>query len=231
MDCHGSMPSPHQPQHHWVIGDVHGCAESLTCLVGQLPSHDRLVFCGDVVNRGPHIAETMELAWELVSSGRAVWLKGNHEADLLSALQQEHDPASPTLAGNATYRQLGARRCRAWIERLAQLPEVYWGDGWAATHAGFDPLSWEPRLNIRLPFWENYDGRYGEVVVGHTPGPGVRRIGQIVLIDTGACYGGQLTAYCPETGEVRQSPGLRQMNTAESEPIAPRSARMARCAI
>lgn len=231
MDCHGSMPSPHQPQHHWVIGDVHGCAESLTCLVGQLPSHDRLVFCGDVVNRGPHIAETMELAWELMCSGRAVWLKGNHEADLLSALQQEHDPASPTLAGNATYRQLGARRCRAWIERLAQLPEVYWGDGWAATHAGFDPLSWEPRLNIRLPFWENYDGRYGEVVVGHTPGPGVRRIGQIVLIDTGACYGGQLTAYCPETGEVRQSPGLRSMNTAEPEPIAPRSARMARCAI
>lgn len=218
------MPSPHQPQHHWVIGDVHGCAEALARLVDQLPCHDRLVLCGDVVNRGPHIAEAMELAWELVSSGRAVWLKGNHEADLLAALAQGDHLNSPNLAGNATYRQLGTRRCSAWIGRLAQLPEVYWGDGWAATHAGFDPLSWEPRLSIRLPFWETYDGRYGDVVVGHTPGPEVRRIGRIVLIDTGACYGGQLTAYCPETGEVRQTPGLRTWSTVEFEAIAARAA-------
>ncbi len=225
------MPSPRQPQHHWVIGDVHGCAEALARLVDQLPSHDRLVLCGDVVNRGPHIAEAMELAWELVRTGRAVWLKGNHEADLLAALGQGDHLNSPNLAGNATYRQLGARRCNAWIERLAQLPEVYWGDGWAATHAGFDPLSWEPRLSIRLPFWENYDGRYGDVVVGHTPGPGVRRIGQIVLIDTGACYGGHLSAYCPETGEVRQTPGLRPWSPMEFEAIAARAALLERVAI
>lgn len=225
------MPSPHQALHHWVIGDVHGCAGALERLVEQLPRRDRLVFCGDVVNRGPHIAETMELAWELVSSGRAVWLKGNHEADLLQALQQGNDSTSPKLAGNATYRQLGALRCRAWMERLAQLPEVYWGEGWAATHAGFDPLSWEPRLNIRLPFWENYDGRFGEVVVGHTPGPEVRRIGQIVLIDTGACYGGHLSAYCPETGEVRQTPGLRTWSSVEFESIAARAALLERIAI
>ncbi|MEB3104285.1 MAG: metallophosphoesterase [Cyanobacteriota bacterium] len=225
------MPSPPQPQHHWVIGDVHGCADALDRLVSQLPSHDRLVFCGDVVNRGPHIAEAMELAWELVSSGRAVWLKGNHEADLLAALQQGNPLASPKLAGNATYRQLGAQRCRTWIDRLAQLPEVYWGDGWAATHAGFDPLRWEPHLRIRVPFWENYDGRYGEVVVGHTPGPEVRRIGQIVLIDTGACYGGHLSAYCPETGAVRQTPGLRHWNSVEFEAIAARAALLDRIAI
>jgi serine/threonine protein phosphatase 1 len=50
------------------------------------------------------------------------------------------------------------------------------------------------------------------VVVGHTPGPGVRRIGygeSIVLIDTGACYGGQLTAYCPETDRTEKVDGPR----------------------
>ena len=31
--------------------------------------------------------------------------------------------------------------------------------------------------------------------------------GRIVLIDTGACYGGQLTAYCPETGATVQVDG------------------------
>lgn len=225
------MPSPHQPQHHWVIGDVHGCAASLEQLVAQLPPHDRLVLCGDVVNRGPTIAETMDLAWNLVQAGRAVWLKGNHEADLLRALQEGRCQITPELAGNATYRQLGARRCRAWMGRLAQLPEVYWGDGWAATHAGFNPHTWEPQLTIRLPFWESYDGRFGEVVVGHTPGPELRRIGQIVLIDTGACYGGHLSAYCPETGEVRQAPGLRPWGEGALEALAARAALLERVAI
>jgi serine/threonine protein phosphatase 1 len=30
----------------------------------------------------------------------------------------------------------------------------------------------------------------------------VRRLNQILLIDTGACYGGRLTAYCPESGDL-----------------------------
>jgi serine/threonine protein phosphatase 1 len=231
VHCHGSMPSPPTPPRHWVIGDVHGCAEALDRLVHQLPRTDRLVFCGDVVNRGPHIGEAMELAWELVCAGRAVWLKGNHEADLLAALLQGDPLHSPALAGNATYRQLGAKRCRSLIERLAQLPEVYWGTGWAATHAGFDPTSWSPCLRIRMPFWQSYDGRFGEVVVGHTPGPEVRRIGRVVLIDTGACYGGQLSAYCPETGEVRHTPGLRPWSAVEFEAIAARAALLRRCAL
>ncbi|MEB3297501.1 MAG: metallophosphoesterase [Cyanobacteriota bacterium] len=221
------MPSPIQSTRHWVIGDVHGCADSLRRLVDQLPAQDRLVLCGDVVNRGPLIAETMELAWELVGSGRGVWLMGNHEAELLSALQL--DVPSLALAGNATFRQLGERRCRRWVERLEQLPEVYWAEGWVATHAGFDPVSWKPQLNIRLPFWQSYDGRYGEVVVGHTPGPHVRRIGRIVLVDTGACYGGQLSAYCPETGEVRQTPGLNPWSGAGLPSRTARTAMLERC--
>jgi serine/threonine protein phosphatase 1 len=35
----------------------------------------------------------------------------------------------------------------------------------------------------------------------------VRKLGHVVLIDTGACYGGQLTAYCPETGAIHAVQG------------------------
>ena len=203
------MTSPSRPSHHWVIGDVHGCADSLRALVALLPARDRLVFCGDVINRGPRIVETMELAWALVASGRAVWLQGNHEADLVRALRRGDWQAQRALAGCDTYRQLGDRQCRQWLERLQQLPLTYRGEGWLATHAGFDPHSWEPDLSIRMPFWQAYDGRFGTVVIGHTPGPQVRRLGQIVMLDTGACYGGELSAYCPETDEVRAVPGLR----------------------
>ena len=205
------MAPPSSSPHHWVIGDVHGCADALLRLVGQLPPQDRLILCGDVINRGPAIGRAMDLAWELVQSGRAVWLKGNHEAALADDLHRSDWQALRSLAGCDTFRQLGERRCRSWRQRLDTLPLAYWGDGWVATHAGFDPLSWQPHLSIRLTFWQAYDGRYGEVVVGHTPGPGIRRVGEgdaIVLIDTGACYGGELTAYCPETRRSVAVPAL-----------------------
>ncbi|MEB3351977.1 MAG: metallophosphoesterase [Cyanobacteriota bacterium] len=192
---------------HWVIGDLHGCAASLVALLGRLPRTDRLIFCGDVINRGPTIEAAMEMVWQLVEQGRAVWLMGNHERDLVRLLEQDDWLSRRRLAGLDTYRQLGDQRARFWARRLRRLPLVYWADGWVATHAGFDPHSWEPSLEVRMPFWHSYDGRYGEVIVGHTPGPEVRRINRIRLIDTGACYGGPLTAYCPETGAVVQVRG------------------------
>ncbi|MFN5464697.1 MAG: metallophosphoesterase [Cyanobacteriota bacterium] len=201
------MPSLLPPPRHWVIGDVHGCAEALAHLLALLPTGDRLVLLGDVINRGPAIEEAMELAWGLVSSGRGVWLMGNHEKRLLEALATQRGDLFRLLAGCDTYRQLGDRTCRLWMERLQGLPTAYWGTDWVATHAGFDPISWTPDLSIRLPFWQAYDGRYGEVIVGHTPAQHVRRLDRILLIDTGACYGGRLTAYCPESGDLLSVPG------------------------
>jgi len=203
------MTSVKQRSRHWVIGDVHGCAEALEQLLLRLPEADRLIFCGDAINRGPAIAASMERIWSLVESGRAVWLRGNHEQDLIHALQQGSWEEQRQLAGCDTYRQLGEACCRAWLERLEHLPLAYWGDGWVATHAGFNPESWQPDLRVRLNFWQHYDGRFGEVVIGHTPGPHVRRLRHIVMVDTGACYGGDLSAYCPENGEVVAVPGLR----------------------
>jgi hypothetical protein len=86
------------PPHHWVIGDIHGCAEALTTLVAKLPPADRLVFCGDLINRGPGIEAAMDLAWELVERGRAVWLRGNHEAELLNDLRRGEWQALRALA-------------------------------------------------------------------------------------------------------------------------------------
>ena len=205
------MESSSSSRHHWVIGDVHGCAASLEALLDKLPACDRLIFCGDVINRGPQIGATMDRVWDLVEQDRAVWLKGNHEQDLVDALRLGSWRSQQGLAGCDTFRHLGERRCRTWLDRLDSLPVAYWGNGWVATHAGFDPISWRPDLSVRMAFWQAYDGRFGEVVIGHTPGPYVRRLGQIVMVDTGACYGGELSAYCPETGLVTTSPGLRSL--------------------
>ena len=186
---------------HWVIGDVHGCHQPLCHLLATLPPNDHLVFCGDVINRGEAIPATMNLVWDLVQAGRATWLRGNHEQDLIDALESQTG-----LSQHATYAQLGDSSARQWLPRLQQLPLVYRGDGWCATHAGFDAAG-QPDLSIRDPFWEAYDGRFGQVVVGHTPRPQVERLGAIVLIDTGAVYGGCLSAYCPQTDAVVQVEG------------------------
>ena len=209
------MPSRSRPQRHWVIGDVHGCADALQDLVARLPHSDHLILCGDVINRGPRIPATLEFVWSLLRRGRATWLMGNHERAFVNALRLGSWQTAAELAGCDTYRQLGDRRCRFWLPRLSALPLAFWGNGWVATHAGFDPISWQPDLSIRTPFWESYDGRYGTMIVGHTPAAGVRQLGRhIVLVDTGACYGGLLSAYCPETGDTEQVPGLLGVRVA-----------------
>ena len=191
---------------HWVIGDVHGCYQSLRNLLATLPPNDHLVFCGDVINRGEAIPETMDLVWDLIQAGRATWLRGNHEQDFITALENDLMSSQDGLSQHATYGQLGESSAREWLPRLQQLPLVYRGDGWCATHAGFNEVG-QPDLSIRDPFWEAYDGRFGLVVVGHTPRPQVQRLGSIVLIDTGAVYGGCLSAYCPETHAIVQVEG------------------------
>jgi len=64
------------------------------------------VLCGDVINRGPRIEAAMELAWDLVQSGRAVWLMGNHEQRLVQDLRCRDQRSQVSLAGCDTYRQL-----------------------------------------------------------------------------------------------------------------------------
>ena len=194
---------PSRTCNHWVIGDVHGCYQPLHQLLGVLPKNDHVVFCGDVINRGPDTTSTMQLIWSLVTAGQATWLRGNHEQARLQTLE-EHARSSPN----------------PWLTRLQGLPTVFWGKGWVATHAGLDSNG-HPDLTIREPFWEHYDGRHGRVVIGHTPRPDVERHGQIVMVDTGAVYGGKLSAYCPETEAVVQVEGVRVATAAPRNLMAP----------
>ena len=193
---------------HWIIGDVHGCYQSLQTLLGVLPVQDHLVFLGDLINRGDGIEATINRVWELVLAGRATWLRGNHEQDLIDALQDNGVGAQTRLQRLDTYRLLRDRLARQWLSRFELLPSVYEADGWSATHAGFNGDG-QPDLSIRDAFWDNYDGRFGRVVIGHTPRTDVESRNGIVMVDTGAIYGGWLSAFCPETDALVQVQGAR----------------------
>ena len=66
-----------------VIGDIHGCSEEFNELLATLApvaGVDTVVFCGDLVDKGPHSAAVVARARALRESGvRTVLVMGNHE--------------------------------------------------------------------------------------------------------------------------------------------------------
>lgn len=63
-----------------VIGDVHGCYKSLMALIAQLPKDEKIVFCGDLIDRGPMSSQVVEYV-----KNNHDCVKGNHEDMMISA--------------------------------------------------------------------------------------------------------------------------------------------------
>lgn len=82
-----------------VIGDVHGCFEELIELVEKLgykkdifdtyvhPQGRKLVFVGDIADKGPLNVETIDFLYRHVKKGRAEAIQGNHCNKLHRALK------------------------------------------------------------------------------------------------------------------------------------------------
>jgi bis(5'-nucleosyl)-tetraphosphatase (symmetrical) len=72
----------------FVVGDVQGCFEPLQAVLSAArfdAARDRLIFLGDLVNRGPQSAEVLQFAMGL--GERAVVLLGNHDLHLLAVAE------------------------------------------------------------------------------------------------------------------------------------------------
>lgn len=75
-----------------IVGDVHGEYQALMNLLehlgysleGDHPDGRRLVFLGDLCDRGPDSVSVIRLVRKLVDSGKAQCLLGNHELNLLN---------------------------------------------------------------------------------------------------------------------------------------------------
>jgi bis(5'-nucleosyl)-tetraphosphatase (symmetrical) len=71
----------------FLIGDVQGCFDSLLSLLDKLhfnATRDRLILCGDLVNRGPKSREVLDFCMRNSDSVRVVL--GNHDVYLLGRL-------------------------------------------------------------------------------------------------------------------------------------------------
>jgi hypothetical protein len=74
-----------------IVGDIHGEIEALHSLLecleynsdGSHPSGRRLVFLGDLTDRGPDSIAVVELVQQLVQAGSAQCVLGNHDLNIL----------------------------------------------------------------------------------------------------------------------------------------------------
>ncbi|MFC5724441.1 polynucleotide kinase-phosphatase [Streptomyces gamaensis] len=184
------------------------------------PEGRTAVFVGDLVDRGPDSPGVLRLVMGMVAAGHALCVPGNHENKLGRHLKGRKVQHTHGLA--ETVEQLAAaeaeepgfsERVREFIESLvshyvldggalvvchAGLPEKYHGrtSGRVRSHALYGDTTGETDefgLPVRYPWAEEYRGR-AAVVYGHTPTPQASWLNNTVCLDTGAVFGGRMTA-------------------------------------
>lgn len=70
-----------------VIGDVHGCVDTLRNLITKIQptSKDKIIMLGDYFDRGPSSAEVFKYLKVMDSVWNCTFLKGNHEQLMIDA--------------------------------------------------------------------------------------------------------------------------------------------------
>lgn len=175
----------------YIVGDVHGCRETLDRLVDRIApcSNDLLVFVGDLVRKGPDSAGVLDF---LTTTENAIAVRGNNEQKLLDGV----DPPPELDQGD--------------VATLGDLPLVISWDCALAVHGGLAPdtplaehdrdelltlRSLSPAGGYTRPFWFETRRSGPRVFFGHTVLAEPFETAWAVGLDTGAVYGGSLTAY------------------------------------
>lgn len=231
-----------------IIGDVHGCFDELNALIEKLgyecsqdvagiyqishPQGRKLVFLGDLVDRGPGIASVLRLVMDGVRAGTALCVMGNHEWKLLRKLKGQRVTVSHGLQDSLDQlEQEGAEfrdRVQGFLNGLvshyvldegrlvvvhAGLPQTMQGRGSAqvrefALYGETTGETDEFGLPIRYNWATDYRGS-AMVVYGHTPVPRVEWLNHTVNLDTGCVFGGRLTALRYPENEFVEVPAGR----------------------
>jgi protein phosphatase len=227
-----------------IIGDIHGCSDELEILLEQLgyktktetltpdrtfwdaptyyhPEGRRLIFLGDLVDRGARILDTMKIVRNAIVSGNGFCVAGNHDNKLLRKLKGRNVNINHGLAESIaeieslpeTIKTTATQEIQDFLESLvshyvldegklvvahAGLKEELQGRGSKSVRefALYGETTGEIDefgLPVRLNWASEYRGK-AMVAYGHTPVPEATWLNNTIDLDTGCVFGGKLTA-------------------------------------
>jgi protein phosphatase len=185
------------------------------------PEKRKLAFVGDLTDRGPMSLKVIDVVWELVKKHGAHYSPGNHCNKLYryflgNKVQISHG-LETTVAEFEELDKSAQKKVRSRFMELyekAPLYQVLDGGNLVVTHAGiredyigkshskvkifvlYGDITGEKNPDgspVRRDWAKHYKGK-SLIVYGHTPVIDVRWVGNTVNLDTGAVFGGKLSA-------------------------------------
>jgi protein phosphatase len=251
-----------------IFGDIHGCCDELELLLAELgyvrtqmdqadevwgdsvyehPDGRTALFLGDLVDRGPHVLDTLRLVRNMVQAGNALCVPGNHDVKFLRKLwgkkvQITHGLDKTIAEYEALPDDIRETFRQEAISFIDGLISHYVLDGGklVIAHAGMSQQMQgrgsgkvrhfalygettgetdEFGLPVRYNWAADYRGP-ATVVYGHTPVPEPDWLNRTINIDTGCVFGGALTVLRYPEKELVSVPAL-QMYAAPSKPFLP----------
>src|ERR1051325_5081412 len=238
-----------------IIGDIHGCFDELHSLLTTLgyevtptlearhPEGRKVVFLGDLVDRGPKTPEVLKLDLNMTQAGHALADPGNHDRKLMRKLRGRDVQITHGLAESLKQLDDEPPELKAhvadFIDNLvshyvlddgrlvvahAGLKETLQGRGSGkvrdfALYGETTGETDEFGLPVRYNWAAEYRGR-AAVVYGHTPVPEPQWLNNTICIDTGCVFGGKLTALRYPEKELVSVPAL-QTYYEPSKPFLP----------
>lgn len=220
-----------------IIGDVHGCFDELQELLLKLgysvnrsdeteknfgisvlaPENRKVIFVGDLVDRGPDSPSVLRLVMSMVNAGVAYCVPGNHDLKLQKYLNGKQVQLKHGLEVTVKQLETETAQFKSTVEKFlyglishyvfdngklvvahAGLKEEMQGRGSGAvrsfcmygeTTGEIDEFG----LPVRHNWAKEYRGK-AKVVYGHTPVPEAEWLNKTIDIDTGCVFGGKLTA-------------------------------------
>lgn len=189
-----------------VIGDIHGCFDEFMALIKKFPKDIPIISCGDLIDRGPKSADVVKF----IRDGNIRCVRGNHEQMAFTTEGHDHWLKAGGQATMDSYINLyGERTLEKWNDDIRwfnclpiylTLDDVMNDKGLKllVSHTTIADF-WNKRFSMtdaalwpRKSFPKAIEGYYN--IYGHTPviKPVIKD--HFANIDTGAVYGGMLTA-------------------------------------
>ncbi|HEX2905355.1 MAG TPA: metallophosphoesterase [Phototrophicaceae bacterium] len=192
-----------------IVGDIHGCFDEFLELLDKaaLASDDEIIAIGDVVDRGPESAKTLNF---FRTQPHARLLLGNHERKHVRSFKGEIPPAPSQII---TRHQLGVSDYPAACAFMESLPRYIQLADALLVHAFWEPgvplteqrdvvivgtLTGEQYLKDKgyWPWYEQYDGDL-PLIVGHRDYSGQMKAtvykDRVYGLDSRCVYGGSLS--------------------------------------